>query len=101
MPYTEALIQSIPRLANPSHTRLTVIPGRPPDLGRPLAGCRFAQRCPYAQERCSVSEPPLVEASPGHSYACWYPVGTPEGSEALARNRRNGQVQAAAAVGEA
>lgn len=101
MPYTEALIQSIPRLANPSHTRLTVIPGRPPDLGRPLAGCRFAPRCPYAQERCSVSEPPLVEASPGHSYACWYPVGTPEGSEALARNQRNGRVQAPATVGEA
>jgi len=101
MPYTEALIQSIPRLANPSHTRLTVIPGRPPDLGRPLAGCRFAPRCAYAQDRCSVEEPPLVEAAPGHSYACWYPVGTPEGSDALARNRRNGQIHSSAAIGEA
>ena len=32
MPYTEALVRSIPKLADPSHTRLNVIPGRPPDL---------------------------------------------------------------------
>ena len=38
MPYTEALLRSIPRLENPSHTRLEVIGGRPPDLDRPAAG---------------------------------------------------------------
>ncbi len=94
MPYTEALLQSIPRLANASHTRLTVIPGRPPDLGHPPVGCRFAPRCPYAQDRCRTEEPPLVDSSvPGHSYACWYPVGTPEGLAALARNQREGHLQ--------
>ncbi|HET9690380.1 MAG TPA: ABC transporter ATP-binding protein [Acidimicrobiales bacterium] len=98
MPYTEALIQSIPRLANPSHSRLNVIPGRPPDMGNPPAGCRFAPRCAYAQDRCREEQPPLVAADqPGHAYACWYPVGTPEGRDALARNQREGRVQAATA----
>jgi oligopeptide/dipeptide ABC transporter ATP-binding protein len=74
MPYTEALLNSMPRLANPSHTRLTAIEGRPPDLLRPPAGCPFAPRCPYAQEKCQREKPPLIEAAPGHSYACWYPL---------------------------
>ncbi len=38
MPYTEALLRSIPRLAEPSHTRLRAIPGRPPDLATDIAG---------------------------------------------------------------
>lgn len=74
MPYTEALLKSTPRIAEPSHTRLTAIEGRPPDLLNPPSGCPFSPRCPYAQERCHVEKPPLVEASPGHSYACWYPL---------------------------
>jgi oligopeptide/dipeptide ABC transporter ATP-binding protein len=95
MPYTEALLKSIPKLENTSHTRLQVIAGRPPDLINPPQGCRFSPRCPYAQDRCREEEPPLVEAeTPGHLYACWYPVGSPEGAEALARN------QAAAATGD-
>jgi peptide/nickel transport system ATP-binding protein len=79
MPYTEALLESIPKLEAPSHTRLQAIEGRPPALINPPAGCRFAARCPYVQPRCTVDEPPLVEAeTPGHVYACWYPVGSPE-----------------------
>ncbi|MFM7537980.1 MAG: ABC transporter ATP-binding protein [Acidimicrobiales bacterium] len=79
MPYTEALLRSIPRIEDHSHTRLQVIAGRPPALIDPPPGCRFAPRCPYAQERCTVEEPPLVEAdTPGHFYACWYPVGSAE-----------------------
>ncbi len=45
MPYTEALLHSIPKIAEASHTRLTAIPGRPPDLVDPPKGCRFAARC--------------------------------------------------------
>jgi len=79
MPYTEALLQSIPKMDQPSHSRLAVIPGRPPDLVNPPAGCRFAPRCAYARERCQVEEPQLVAAeSPQHVYACFYPVGSPE-----------------------
>jgi peptide/nickel transport system ATP-binding protein len=78
MPYTEALLRSIPRIGNPSHTRLLAIDGRPPDLISPPAGCPFAPRCPYAQDKCHHEKPPLVEgAVPGHSYACWFPLSTP------------------------
>ncbi len=92
MPYTEALLASIPRLENPSHHRSTVIPGRPPDLVDPPPGCRFAARCSYVQARCVREAPPLRDAGGGHSFRCWFPVGTPEGREALERNLRDGRV---------
>jgi peptide/nickel transport system ATP-binding protein len=89
MPYTEALMKSIPKLEQPSHSRLFAIPGRPPDLVNPPTGCRFAPRCPYAQDRCREEEPPLiVDDDPQHSYACWYPVGSPENLEIAARMAR-------------
>jgi peptide/nickel transport system ATP-binding protein len=87
MPYTEALLASIPKMSDASHTRLAVIPGRPPDLVNPPKGCRFAARCPYAQEKCIEEEPPLTVTAddPDHSYACWFPVGSPEYHEARVR----------------
>ena len=76
MPYTEALIASIPPIAAPPHTRLRAIPGRPPDPVDPPPGCAFAPRCRYARDRCRVETPPLVAAdSADHRFACWYPVG--------------------------
>jgi peptide/nickel transport system ATP-binding protein len=86
MPYTEALLRSIPRLADPSHTRLRAIPGRPPDLAALPPGCPFAPRCPYAQDQCRSEEPPSRTAGAGHRFSCWFPVGSPEGDDALARN---------------
>ena len=86
MPYTEALMRSIPKIDDPSHTRLLAIGGRPPDLVHPPLGCRFAPRCLYARDKCQTEEPPLVQAEdPAHSYACWYPVGSAEYHEAKAR----------------
>jgi peptide/nickel transport system ATP-binding protein len=87
MPYTEALMKSIPKLTDKAHTRLDSVGGRPPNLIAPPAGCRFAPRCPYASERCLAEQPPLVEAieAPGHYFRCWYPVGSPEHSEAIRR----------------
>jgi peptide/nickel transport system ATP-binding protein len=77
-PYTEALLNSIPKVANPSHTRLDAIGGRPPDLVTPPKGCIFAPRCPHAQGRCFDDEPPLViDETSGHEYRCWFPVGAP------------------------
>ena len=79
MPYTEALLQSIPRLDHPSHTRLTAIPGRPPDLLDPPRGCAFAPRCAFARDRCREEAPTLTPAdNPEHRFACWYPVGSAE-----------------------
>jgi peptide/nickel transport system ATP-binding protein len=86
-PYTEALLQSIPQLDNEPHTRLFSIAGRPPDLISPPVGCRFSPRCRYAQPRCSEEPPGQFQGStPEHWYRCFYPVGSPEGAEALARN---------------
>ena len=99
MPYTEALLQSIPKIDDKSHTRLRVIGGRPPALINPPAGCRFAPRCPYAQPKCVEEEPPLLPAStPGHEFRCWFPVGTPEGKAALERNAAAGTTAAVEAA---
>lgn len=72
-PYTEGLLQSIPRLDTPKG-RLHVIEGVVPN---PLAlpkGCRFAPRCPYVRDVCREKEPPLMEVAPGVKAACWVPV---------------------------
>ena len=79
MPYTEALMRSIPKLREASHTRLATIPGRPPDMVNPSLGCNFAPRCAYARPKCLVEEPELTATeNPEHVYACFYPVGSPE-----------------------
>jgi peptide/nickel transport system ATP-binding protein len=81
-PYTEALLNSIPRLSDPSHTRLQAIPGRPPQLIDPGPGCPFAPRCQYAQDRCRAESPATVPAGiDGHSHACFYPVGSHRGEQ--------------------
>ena len=86
MPYTEALMDSIPRMENTPHTRLKVIGGSPPDLVNPPPGCSFAPRCRYAQPQCHEEVPPLVAYDEGHEYACFFPVGSDAGAEALERN---------------
>jgi peptide/nickel transport system ATP-binding protein len=98
-PYTQALLKSIPKLSDPSHTRLEAITGRPPDLIHPPVGCKFAPRCPNAQARCLEEEPPLHERdTPGHEFRCFYPVGTPEGEEARSKNLAMGVTAAGTLV---
>jgi oligopeptide/dipeptide ABC transporter ATP-binding protein len=93
MRYTQALFRSIPRITDRGHRRLQAIGGRPPDLVAPVKGCSFAPRCQFARERCHTDTPPLMEAAPGHAYACWYPAAPGEvAAEAAA--------QAAAAVAD-
>jgi oligopeptide/dipeptide ABC transporter ATP-binding protein len=75
MPYTEALMKSIPRLDQPSGGRMPMIEGRLPDPTDPEPGCPFAPRCPYVIDKCRSSVPPLVTESEGHSYRCWLPLG--------------------------
>ncbi len=75
MPYTQALMDSIPRLSQPSGARLHAIAGRPPDLINPPKGCKFSPRCPYVQDKCRETEPPLRTAgTPDHLFACWFPL---------------------------
>lgn len=94
-PYTEALLRSIPRLASPSHSLLEVIPGRPPDVANLPDHCRFAVRCSYAQPHCLEQDPELTAgAGTGHEYRCFFPVGTPDGRDALERNIERGTTAA-------
>jgi len=75
MPYTEALLNSIPKVDQPSGQKLQVIEGRLPDPVNRPSGCGFADRCPYVQPKCRAEHPPLVDAGNGHLYRCWYPLG--------------------------
>ena len=77
-PYTEALFHALPDKAAETGERLYSIPGAPPDLIHPPQGCRFAPRCRYAKEHCREEEPRLLGETPGHTYACFYPVGETE-----------------------
>ncbi len=69
-PYTQALIQAVPR-PQPEQSR-AALPIRG-GLGNPVSppsGCRLRDRCPHAFERCRAEEPSLVEIAPGHRAAC-------------------------------
>ena len=69
-PYTVGLLGSIPRLHG-EQSRLAAIQGQVPNPLQLPAGCRFAQRCPFADARCHLEAPPLREVAPGHASACW------------------------------
>lgn len=76
-PYTDALLASIPHLEMPSHTRLNVIEGRPPDMVEVPPGCRFRPRCRHARPDCGDDVPALVAGeTPEHLYRCFYPLRT-------------------------
>jgi oligopeptide/dipeptide ABC transporter ATP-binding protein len=75
MPYTEALLKSIPRLETPTGSRLPVIEGRLPDPTKDEPGCGFASRCPYATDKCRAEAPPLTDGGNNHFYRCWFPIG--------------------------
>ena len=75
MPYTEALLNSIPRLDQKSSGRMAVIEGRLPDPTQPEPGCAFASRCPYVQEKCQVEHPELQKGDNGHQFRCHFPLG--------------------------
>ena len=62
-PYTEGLMNSIPRLSTPTHTRLDAIPGAVPHPLKLPKGCKFAPRCKYATERCLNEEPEMIHVS--------------------------------------
>ena len=75
MPYTEALMESIPRLDRKSGDRLPTIPGSPPDPIAARTGCGFAPRCRYATDKCRTEHPELTDAGNGHMYRCFFPIG--------------------------
>ena len=70
-PYTEALLRALPENVERGEP-LHAIPGMPPDLSDPPAGCRFAPRCSRATERCERDEPELTGRE--HRFACFHPI---------------------------
>lgn len=71
-PYTWGLLDSQIPVDAKEKNKLQPIPGNPPDLRKPIQGCHFAPRCPYAQEKCLMEKPPLQEVEPNHLVACHY-----------------------------
>ncbi len=70
-PYTKMLISSLPEIGvKYKERKLTGIPGKPPMLLEPPAGCRFKDRCPLAFEKCD-QVPPFIEIKKDHFIACW------------------------------
>jgi oligopeptide/dipeptide ABC transporter ATP-binding protein len=69
-PYTQALITAVPVPDPESKRTRDVISGEIPSPVDPPSGCRFHTRCPYAHERCTSEEPPLLEVEKDHYVAC-------------------------------
>ncbi len=71
-PYTEALIDAVPKLHG-QDGRLRTIPGQPPAPTDQIQGCPFAPRCEYAETRCLSDLPPTVQVDGqgDHSASCW------------------------------
>ena len=72
-PYTEGLLNSIPRLDASGDERLESIPGAVPHPLNLPKGCKFAPRCKYATERCMNEEPDLVPINDEQQIRCFYP----------------------------
>ncbi len=79
-PYTHALLSALP-VPDPdieAQRQRVVLRGEPPSPIGPSPGCRFVSRCPFAEERCAVEEPPLrtvLEDDAVHQVACHFPLG--------------------------
>ncbi|MDQ0392960.1 dipeptide ABC transporter ATP-binding protein [Labrys monachus] len=70
-PYTRALLDCIPRIDRPrGAAEPAPIPGSLPSPFEALAGCSFANRCPYAMPACIQAPPPLLRVSDRHAAAC-------------------------------
>ena len=71
-PYTQALMSAFPSVVG-EKKELATLPGEPPNLADPPAGCRFHPRCAYATSECRTSEPPTVSRG-SHWATCWNPL---------------------------
>ena len=71
-PYTQALLSSVPVPAPELAARGAPLKGEVADPANPPTGCYFHPRCPFAQDVCRTTEPPLGEVSPGHLASCHF-----------------------------
>ncbi len=68
-PYTQGLIHAFPTVHGDPRAAAS-IPGAPPSLVHPPAGCRFHPRCPHVMDVCRTREPQPIVIGPGHAAAC-------------------------------
>lgn len=69
-PYTKGLLAAIPIPSIHVERKEVIMSGEVVSPINPKPGCRFAARCPYADEACAASRPPLEEVLPDHFVAC-------------------------------
>lgn len=67
-PYTQALLGSFPDIESTAPVR--ALRGAPPDLSKPVVGCRFCSRCSQKVDICLSEEPQAIEVGPGHEVSC-------------------------------
>ena len=85
MPYSIGLLHSIPTIESGSERAvLPIIPGQVPDPNLHFDGCRFHPRCPFADEKCISTPPPMMEVEPGHFAACHHTDRTNDVSQVQA-----------------
>ena len=70
-PYTQALLSAIPIPQLHNRRERILLKGEITSPINPPKACRFAQRCPYATDRCRKEEPTLTEIKPGHFVSCF------------------------------
>ena len=69
-PYTEALLEAVPRPKPGARQQRRLLVGDVPSPINPPPGCHFHTRCPYAEDRCRIEAPAMQEVSPGQWVAC-------------------------------
>lgn len=69
-PYTKGLLASLPK-NTPPQSKLPFIPGQVPPPKEWVNGCRFADRCPFAFEKCTNENPPFFTTNNDKAVACW------------------------------
>jgi oligopeptide transport system ATP-binding protein len=80
-PYTAALLASIPGEDAGPAGLAERIHGEPASAVDPPSGCRFRTRCPRAQQRCELAQPPMRAMRDGHAVACHFPLWGPASEE--------------------
>ena len=69
-PYTHGLLQALPRLESSNKEKLSTIEGLVPSIEEKIKGCRFHNRCPFAQEKCRKIKPVLEAYQADHLVSC-------------------------------
>jgi oligopeptide transport system ATP-binding protein len=88
-PYTQALIDAIPRVGTGKKRMQAALKGEVPSPIAPPSGCHFNPRCPKRHDGCDRAYPPLVEIGPGHRVACQlYGAGADAGDQPAAGVRQ-------------